>query len=524
MRHYGESMDTGVTMGIEGMNRIKRTIEQINRALIILLAALAFLAGEQAMANDSADELLTARKQLRQVRTQYGSDHPKTAEILYRMGRLNFKRRAMIEAESLFKQALAIWEVHLGGTNQKTENCLEALAALYLAEKWYSDAELPLRRTLAIREQRLGPGSPKVAVTLYGLGETLWKLRRMDEAEFTFLRALKIDEKHYGANSPRLVPRLNNMGRFYFHKNERQKARVLLERAVSILQVAYGAQDPRHIAAIRNLERLDIKAPALHTDQTATQPVLTASIAQSPKATPAKKAPTTSAVKVSPPTKPIPVSTPPATQPVTTKPSATATAISKSSTTKPTSGTTTANKITSMPPKQIKKAPSTKEPDTILELLEQPPQVETAKKPAQIEPTLKKTAQKTPEKSAKAPPTTQKRRVIQFVGHNKPVLTEEVVREDQMPRHVSEFPDSVRSMRYYLLMGCFSSEPNIKRLDQQMKDLDLPYYKKPLKRPDGDMTCFNSGPYMSRTSAGKMAQRVRQKTIVKDVLIRESKD
>ena len=97
-----------------------------------------------------------------------------------------------MEAEPLFRRALAIWEQSLGPDHPDVTFALNNLAGLLLATNRAGEAEPLLRRALAIGEQSLGLDHPQVAMALNNLAELFGDTNRPGEAEPLSRRGLEI--------------------------------------------------------------------------------------------------------------------------------------------------------------------------------------------------------------------------------------------------------------------------------------------------------------------------------------------
>jgi tetratricopeptide (TPR) repeat protein len=74
-----------------------------------------------------------------------------------------------LEAEPLYKRALAIDEKSLGPDHPTVGTRLNNLAALYDIQGRYAEAEPLYKRALAIAEKALGPDQPEVGGELNNL-------------------------------------------------------------------------------------------------------------------------------------------------------------------------------------------------------------------------------------------------------------------------------------------------------------------------------------------------------------------
>ena len=73
------------------------------------------------------------------------------------------------------------------------------------------EAEPLYRRALAIDEKSYGTEHAKVAIRLNNLASLLEDTNRLAAAEPLYRQALAIDEKSYGTQHPKVAIRLNNL-------------------------------------------------------------------------------------------------------------------------------------------------------------------------------------------------------------------------------------------------------------------------------------------------------------------------
>ena len=85
------------------------------------------------------------------------------------------------EAETLYKQALAIVEKALGKEHLHVSKSLDNLAFLYQAQGRYAEAVPLYKRALAIDQKSLGPKHPKVAALLVNMAECNKKIEERDD-------------------------------------------------------------------------------------------------------------------------------------------------------------------------------------------------------------------------------------------------------------------------------------------------------------------------------------------------------
>ena len=140
-----------------------------------------------------------------------------------------------VEAEQHYRKSLEVAErLHLSEAQRATSTASVAQCLRY--QKKFVEAEPLFREALAIREKVLPPNHPRTALTLEGLGACLYAQNRMDEAEGYFLRALAIRDRLTG-DDDYSCPHgdvLERLGRLYFRQGKQEKAQAMYERALSI--------------------------------------------------------------------------------------------------------------------------------------------------------------------------------------------------------------------------------------------------------------------------------------------------
>lgn len=91
----------------------------------------------------------------------------------------------LVDAEPLYRRALAIREEALGPEHPDVASVLVGLAQLHRAQGRLSDAEPLYRRAIAIQQKAVGPNHPSVRALVDNLAAVTEQLRRQAEAEAT---------------------------------------------------------------------------------------------------------------------------------------------------------------------------------------------------------------------------------------------------------------------------------------------------------------------------------------------------
>ena len=149
------------------------------------------------------------------------------AELYYSQGRY-------AEAESLYRQALAIRENVLGKNHPDTAESYNNLALLYKTQGRYEEAEPLLKKALEIRENVLGENHPDTAGSYNNLAGLYYSQGRYEEAEPLYKQALEIRENVFGENHPDTAQSYWWLGVFYYERGKFQDGLELCEKALKI--------------------------------------------------------------------------------------------------------------------------------------------------------------------------------------------------------------------------------------------------------------------------------------------------
>jgi tetratricopeptide (TPR) repeat protein len=131
----------------------------------------------------------------------------KAGEFLLRAGR---QADAIQQGEQLVKIA----KTEFGSEHEKTATAINNLASSYRATGRYDEAELLFREALAITGKTLGEAHPDYATDLNNLGSLLQATGRSDEAEPLYREALAVFETALGAEHPDTQLVRGNLERF----------------------------------------------------------------------------------------------------------------------------------------------------------------------------------------------------------------------------------------------------------------------------------------------------------------------
>jgi tetratricopeptide (TPR) repeat protein len=139
-----------------------------------------------------------------------------------------------MEAESLFKRALRIWEEGDDSTAIDKATTLNNLGAVYQYQSRYAEAEPDYRQGLALLEKIRGPEHPDVGNALINLAVAYAEEDKFPDAERTFSDVLTILAKQPRPNALTLAMVHTSMSNLYRRKGKQKKARGMAQKVKTI--------------------------------------------------------------------------------------------------------------------------------------------------------------------------------------------------------------------------------------------------------------------------------------------------
>ena len=182
----------------------------------------------------------------------FGLDSVAAARLLNQSGFYLHGRARYVEAEPLYRRALAIYEIALGPDHPLTATSLNNLAGIYDEQGRYGEAEPLYQRAIAISEKALGPDHANTASSLNNLAGLYHDQGRYGEAEPLYQRALAIYKKALGSDHPNTAASLNNLAGLYDSQGRYAEAEPLYQRALAICEKALGPDHPLTADCVRN--------------------------------------------------------------------------------------------------------------------------------------------------------------------------------------------------------------------------------------------------------------------------------
>lgn len=168
------------------------------------------------------------------------------ADTLYNLAILRRQQGQPVEAEQLYRRALAIRERKQGANSPDVAVVLNNLAALQAAQGHYTDAQSLFERALAIREHALGKEHVLTAESLNNLALLYAAQGNSTAAEPLYKRAVAILEKHRDTQNKALGRVLENYAALLYDTGHENQAKALEARAKVIRAAADARPTPAH--------------------------------------------------------------------------------------------------------------------------------------------------------------------------------------------------------------------------------------------------------------------------------------
>lgn len=209
---------------------------------------------------NQAGSYLDARARYTEAETVYRNDlaiyeqqfeptHPYIAQALNNLAALYQHQGKYTAAEPLLKRALAIIEQHLGSQHPSSKTKLNNLSKVYDNQKKAREGNTEFRRSLITREQDLETALNNLAANYHSLGKHA-------EAEALYQRAQAIHQQHSRGESSEEAQTLSNLGTLYVEQRKYREAEQLLRRALAIQQRQLRTMHPVTAEILNNLGEL----------------------------------------------------------------------------------------------------------------------------------------------------------------------------------------------------------------------------------------------------------------------------
>ncbi len=160
------------------------------------------------------------------------------------------------QAESLYVQAIELYQTLLEEQHPHVASLLDNLAGLYYSRGKYKEAEPLFLRALELRKTLLGEQHPDVATSFNNLALLYKSQGRYELAELLYFQALKLRKTLLGEQHPHVASSLNNLALLYSLKGKYEQAESLYLKALELRKTLLGEQHPYVASSLDNLARL----------------------------------------------------------------------------------------------------------------------------------------------------------------------------------------------------------------------------------------------------------------------------
>eukprot|EP00808_Paulinella_micropora_P004758 g12825.t1 len=159
----------------------------------------------------------------------------------------------LVEAEPLYRRALASCEEKLGATHPATLGSVNNLALVLSDQGKLAEAEPLYHRALAGQEEKLGATHPVTLATVNNLAILLSNQGKLAEAEKLYRRALAGREEKLGATHLATLDSISNLADLLDRQGKLAEAEPLYRRALAGQMENLGAMHPVTLASVSNL-------------------------------------------------------------------------------------------------------------------------------------------------------------------------------------------------------------------------------------------------------------------------------
>jgi CHAT domain-containing protein/Tfp pilus assembly protein PilF len=175
------------------------------------------------------------------------------SQALYRLGRLQWARGSVAQAEATLLKCSAAAERSAGKASLDYAYCEHWLGVLYNEQGRYAEGERVLRDAAEIRRRALGPKDPSYAYALFTLAAVYMSLGDYPRAEELNQQVLSIREEAFGACGLVVGDSHNNLGVIYRQTRRYEQAVAAQSRALEIRSAWLGPEDALVAQTMNNL-------------------------------------------------------------------------------------------------------------------------------------------------------------------------------------------------------------------------------------------------------------------------------
>jgi len=193
-----------------------------------------------------------------------GAGRSEVANILNNLASVQEKLGKYSEATSLYGQALVMVRENAPSDQLTAATVQFNLAELFAERGKYKDAEKLYRSVIATRQALLGPHSEPLAAAISEMASLRYYQHKYREAEGLYRQAHSIWEHQLEPLTARqksdFASSVANLGVLYFHAHQYDEAKTLFERALNMDEETLGPDDLRVGKRLSELASAEIAA------------------------------------------------------------------------------------------------------------------------------------------------------------------------------------------------------------------------------------------------------------------------
>ncbi|RMH55974.1 MAG: serine/threonine protein kinase [Bacteroidetes bacterium] len=211
------------------------------------LAGVLYARGKVPEAETLYRDALAIHRQL------YGDHHIRVVEGLNAVGLMLREQQRLDDAEQLLRQAYTRGRRLLGHVHPTVATITYNLALTLQNQGHLPEAEALYHEVLAMDRELLGERHPYVAGDLDVLGTLMHDQGRLDEAEAFYREALDLRRNVLGPDHPDVASSLNNLAALFLDRGTLDEAERLYREALDLRRNRLGMEHPKTALSLNNL-------------------------------------------------------------------------------------------------------------------------------------------------------------------------------------------------------------------------------------------------------------------------------
>ena len=225
--------DSATVLARHAVEKARNWLGETDTTYFSALSLLGFLTcgyGALALSDSALTKALVLGEEI------YGREHPKIADVLYRLAFLRSAQGDQAQAARILRRVVDIQIRTYGQNSQEVVGILVDLSEILWRDKRFDEADSLLKKAENIYRDIYGPLYPSIATTLYKRGDRYRILGRFIEAEKCLLQSLAILDALPDASPGIFVGVLNALGKTYTTLARYEEAESYLKRGRDIVR------------------------------------------------------------------------------------------------------------------------------------------------------------------------------------------------------------------------------------------------------------------------------------------------